>query len=124
VGLLGFRTGVAVTVLCLLPSLTLMDLLLIQFEKVPFTSSYLPGRRPVIQTLLIYAASLALYVSVLGGIITLCLRGPGTIFGLFAVMLVVWLRVRWGRMENWKIGQLEFEELPEPVVQTLSISRD
>jgi hypothetical protein len=124
VGLLGLRTGVAATILCLLPSLTLTDLLLIQFEKVPFTSSYLPGRRPVIQTLLIYAASVTLYVTVLGGIVTLCLRGPGTTLGLFGVMLVVWFKVRLGRLENWKVGKLEFEELPEPVVQTLSILRD
>ena len=124
VGLLGLRAGFTVTVLCLLPSLTLMDLLLIQFEKVPFTSSYLPGRRPVIQTLLIYAASLALYVSVLGEVITLCLRKPGTTLGIFGVMLAVWFKVRSGRLENWKIGKLEFEELPEPVVQTLSILRD
>jgi len=124
VGLLGLRTGVAATILCLLPSLTLTDLLLIQFEKVPFTSSYLPGRRPVIQTLLIYAASVTLYVTVLGGIVTLCLRGPGTTLGLFAVMLAVWFKVRLGRLENWKVGKLEFEELPEPAVQTLSILRD
>jgi hypothetical protein len=124
VGLLGLRTGVAATILCLLPSLTLTDLLLIQFEKVPFTSSYLPGRRPVIQTLLIYAASVTLYVTVLGGIVTLCLRGPGTTLGLFGVMLAVWFKVRLGRLENWKVGKLEFEELPEPAVQTLSILRD
>ena len=122
--LLGFRDGFAVTILCLLPSLTLMDLLLIQFEKVPFTSSYLPGRRPVIQTLLIYAGSVALYVSVLGSFITLCLRGTGSALALLGVMLAVWLKVRSGRLENWKIGKLEFEELPEPAVQTLSILRD
>jgi hypothetical protein len=124
VGLLGLRAGFAGTILCLLPSLTLMDLLLIQFEKVPFTSSYLPGRRPVIQTLLIYAASMALYVSVLGALISLCLRAPSTTLPLFAVMVAVWLKVRSGRLENWKIGKLEFEELPEPAVQTLSILRD
>jgi hypothetical protein len=60
----------------------------------------------------------------LGGFITLCLRGPATTLALFAVMVAVWLKVRSGRLENWKIGKLEFEELPEPVVQTLSILRD
>jgi hypothetical protein len=124
VGLLGVRAGIAATILCLLPSLILTDLLLLQFEKVPFTSSYLPGRRPVIQTLLIYAGSMTMYVTVLGGIVTLSLRGPGTTLGLFGLMLAVWFRVRLGRLENWKVGKLEFEELPEPAVQTLSILRD
>ena len=124
VGLLGARSGIAATVLCLLPSLILMDLLLLQLENVPFTSSYLPGRRPVIQTLLIYGMSLTLYVTVLGGIVTLCLRGPGTTLGLFGVLLLVWLKIRSGRLENWQVGKLEFEELPEPAVQTLSIFGD
>ena len=122
--LLGLREGAAVSILCLLPSLTLMDLLLIQFEKVPFTSSYLPGRRPVIQTLLIYGASVGLYVSILGAIITASLRAPGATLGLFAVLLAVWFKVRSGRQENWQVGKLEFEELPEPAVLTLSILRD
>jgi hypothetical protein len=124
VGLLGLRDGASVTILCLLPSLTLMDLLLLQFEKVPFTSSYLPGRRPVIQTLLIYGGSVTLYVTVLGGIVSASLRSPGYTLGLFGLLLAVWFRVRKGRLENWQIGKLEFEELPEPVVQTLSILRD
>jgi hypothetical protein len=122
--LLGLREGAAVSILCLLPSLILMDLLLIQFEKVPFTSSYLPGRRPVIQTLLIYGASVGLYVSILGAIITASLRAPGATLGLFAILLAVWFKVRSGRRENWQLGKLEFEELPEPAVLTLSILRD
>ena len=101
-----------------------MDLLLLQFEKVPFTSSYLPGRRPVIQTLLIYGGSVTLYVTVLGGIVSASLRSPGYTLGLFGLLLAVWYKVRRGRLENWQIGKLEFEELPEPVVQTLSILRD
>jgi hypothetical protein len=101
-----------------------MDLLLIQFEKVPFTSSYLPGRRPVIQTLLIYGASVGLYVSILGAIITASLRASGATLGLFAILLAIWFKVRSGRRENWQLGKLEFEELPEPAVLTLSILRD
>jgi hypothetical protein len=124
VGLLGPRAGIAAAILCLIPSLALMELLLMQFETIPFTSSYLPGRRPVIQTLLIYGASLALYVWMLGSLVTWCVQRPASSFALFVIMLAIWLRMRKGRTDNWETGQLEFEELPEPAVLTLSIERD
>ena len=43
----------------------------------------------------------------------------------FAVLFagVAW-RARSARIELGDLGQLEFEELPEPAVQTLSIERD
>jgi hypothetical protein len=124
VSLLGPAEGFAAAILCLLPSLALMELLLLQFEKIPFTSSYLPGRRPVIQTLLIYVASLALYVSALGGLINVSLRAPIFACGLFVLMLAAWLRLRISRVENWQEGRLEFEEAPEAAVMTLRIERD
>ncbi len=124
VTLLGPAAGCGAAILCLLPSLALMELLLMQFEKIPFTSSYLPGRRPVIQTLLIYGASLALYVSVLSAMVNWCLQSPVHAVALFVMMLATWLKLRQGRIENWQVGQLEFEEAPEATVLTLSIERD
>ena len=124
VALLGPGMGFAVTILCLLPSLILMELLLIQFEKIPFTSSYLPGRRPVIETLVIYGVGVTLYISVLSALISWSLRQRGSTVTLFVIMLAAWWRARTARLEDWKIGLLEFEELPEPVVRTLRIERD
>jgi hypothetical protein len=43
---------------------------------------------------------------------------------LFVMMLATWLKLRQGRIENWQVGQLEFEEAPEAAVLTLSIERD
>jgi hypothetical protein len=122
--LLGPGTGIAATILCLLPSLILMESLLVRFEKVPFTSSYLPGRRPLVETLLIYGMAVMLYVSVLSGIVSWSLRGRRSALGLFVVLLAIWLKVRKGRRDDWDVGKIEFEELPEPAVQTLSIERD
>ena len=120
---LGPGAGIAASVLCLLPSLILMECLLIRFEKVPFTSSYLPGRRPLIETLLIYGMSVGA-VSILSAIVTWSIQGPRSTLGLFAVWLIIWMRVRRGRREDRELGKLEFEELPEPAVLTLGIERD
>ena len=122
--LLGPGTGFAAAILCLLPSLILMESLLIRFEKVPFTSSYLPGRRPLVETLLIYGMAVGIYVWIFSLIVNWALGGPRSALGLFIILLAIWLRVRKGRLEDLEIGKLEFEELPEPAVQTLSIFRD
>jgi hypothetical protein len=122
--LLGPGTGFAAAILCLLPSLILMESLLIRFEKVPFTSSYLPGRRPLVETLLIYGMAVGIYVWILSMIVNWALGGARSALGLFIILLAIWLRVRKGRLEDLEIGKLEFEELPEPAVQTLSIFRD
>ena len=123
-GMLGAGMGVAVAILCLLPSLALMEVLLIRFDKIPFTSAYLPGRRPVIETLVIYGVSVTLYVTALSALLNYCLRQPGSALTLFGIMLAAWWVARIARLEDWKVGLLEFEELPEPAVRTLSIERD
>jgi hypothetical protein len=122
--LLGARAGLGAAILCLLPAVILMEALLAQFEKIPFTSSYLPGQRPVIETLLIYGLSVVAYVFALSGAIAWCLTAPISALGLFVVLVAIWLRVRKGRIENWEAGWLNFEELPEPAVQVLGIQRD
>ena len=124
VALLGIGMGFAVTILCLLPSLVLMELLLIQFDKIPFTSSYLPGQKPVIETLVRYGVGVTLYVSLLSGLINFCLRTPGAAITLFTVLLAAWWIARKARLDDWKVGLLEFEETAEPVVRTLRIERD
>ena len=122
--MLGPGMGIAAAILCLLPSLALMEALLIRFEKIPFTSSYLPGRRPLIETLLIYGVGVALYVSALSTLIHWCLEERTSTLVLFAIFVGAWWKARSSRREDWEVGQLEFEELPEPAVLTLSIERD
>ncbi len=46
IALLGPRAGLAAGVLSSLASLPLVEMVLFSFQRIPFTSSYLPGRRP------------------------------------------------------------------------------
>ena len=124
VWLLGPGPGAVATVLCLLPSLTLMELLLLKFEKIPFTSSYLPGQRPLVQTLLIYVLAVGGYVSLLSGLILVCLHSARATAVLFALLAAAWWRARTARMMDREIGSLEYEEVQEPAVLTLGIGRD
>jgi len=120
----GSVTGVAAAVLAFLPSLTMQEILLSGFEKIPFTSAYLPGKRPLIETVCIYGAAFGAYVGILSGLIVLCLQEPPFFLIVFGSLLAIWARVRKNRLEYWRVGILEFEELPEPAVQTLAIFKD
>lgn len=120
----GAAAGTAVALLALLASLTVAELLLYDFDRIPFTSSYLPGRRPLIQTVCIYGAAVAAYVVILGGLIATSIDEPPYYLLAFGLMLAVWARIRQQRLEHWQVGGLEYEELAEPAVQTLAIYRD
>ena len=121
---LGARDGCLATVACMAPSLILMELLLTQFDRIPFTSSYLPGQRPLVETVVRYVFALALYVSLLSTIINWCLKSTAMTLAFLAALVPIWWRVRGGRHELRQIGQTEFEEVLEPAVLTLSIERD
>jgi len=121
---LGPGTGIVTAILCVLPSLTLMEFLLIRFEKIPFTSAYLPGRRPLIETLVLYGIAVIFYVSILSTVVNWCLKSSRPTFVLCALLLGAWWQACRARREDWEFGKLEFEELPEPAVLTLSIQRD
>lgn len=120
----GVLTGFAVVVLTLMASLTVDELLLFGFDRIPFTSSYLPGSRPLIETVCIYGAAVAAYVLILSGLIVTGVEEPSYYLIAFGLMLAVWARVRKQRLEHWQVGTLEYEELAEPAVQTLAIYRD
>jgi hypothetical protein len=60
----------------------------------------------------------------LSGLINFCLRTPPAAITLFAILLAAWWIARKARLDDWKVGLLEFEETAEPVVRTLQIERD
>ena len=120
----GTLIGLAVAVLASLASLTVDELLLFGFDRIPFTSSYLPGARPLIETVCIYGAAVATYVLILSGLIVTSVDEPSYYLIAFGLMLAVWARIRKQRLEHWQVGTLEYEEQAEPAVQTLAIYRD
>jgi len=122
--LLGPRAGVIASVLCLLISLTLMELLLLTFEKVPFTSSYLPGRKPLVETALRYSAIGTLYIGVLGSLVQGALLVPALSAMLAVVLSSAWWMARRVRLKIQRVERLEFEETQEKAVQQLLIERD
>jgi len=119
--LLGVAAGPVAAALCLLASLVLMEVFLMQSQRIPFTSSYLPGQRPVIQLLLIYGAAVSLYVSCLAAIIERSVNDAVKATLLFGVLLAIRIVLRRARRERMGTGSLEFEEVAEPAVFSLGL---
>ena len=122
--LLGVTRGFVASTLCLLPSLVLMELALIAFEKIPFTSSYLPGRRPLIETVVYYGVGALLYVTGLSALVLWSTQRAGRSAVLFVALTGAWWRARRARLDSREVARLEFEEMPEPAVLTLGIEKD
>ncbi len=89
--LLGAVAGLEAGVLCLLVSLVWMQILLFSFEKIPFTSSYMPGQQPLIQSVVHYVTVAALYIGVTGSIVRWAVASPPrTIILLLLLSAACW----------------------------------
>ncbi len=124
IGMLGVRSGLLAALLCLLASLTLVELLLFRIERIPFTSSYFPGKDPPLITLLKYALASSIYVGLLSLLIRIALLHPQGLLIFLVVVSGAWLGGRKARLGTREFVRLEFEERGEAVVQLLRIERD
>jgi len=121
---LGAQAGLFASVACVLLSLMLMETLLFSFEKIPFTSSYFPGRRPLIETVVRYGVIAVIWIGGLSSLIRFSIGStPGSAV-LIALLLAGWWKARNARLDCQRVDRLEFEEDEEPAVQVLSIDRD
>jgi hypothetical protein len=92
------------------------------WEKLPFTCSYLPGKRPML-VLALGLAGLLTFLPVVNGILLACLYHPGAYLAVLALMLAAWARIRTSRREGWRELRLKYDDLPEPAVGGLNLFR-
>jgi hypothetical protein len=121
---LGVRAGVLAGLFSMLASFVVIELMLFAFERIPFTSSYFPGKRPLIDTVMLYVLTATGYIGGLSMMVRLSLPSAGGSVAVAALLLATWWRARRARLDWRPIGRLEFEELPDPGVQTLGIEKD
>jgi hypothetical protein len=101
--------------------LLLVDVLLVNFEKFPFTCSYLPGKANLKVSWPIYLFGFTTYVSVFLALENWMLQRPLRFAWLAAVVLLVHLALF---IYRWRVGRdvaLVFDEQPEPLVRTLNL---
>jgi hypothetical protein len=122
--LLGVARGTILALLAVPPSLILVEVLLFPTYKIPFTSLYLPARRIITETLIKYGVGFVLYISLLSTTLSWCADRVERWLPALVLMLAGYWRLRMMRLDTQRVGRIEFEELPDTVVQTLAIYRD
>jgi hypothetical protein len=110
--------------MCLFISFLLIEFLLFTYEKIPFTSSYLPGRRPLIETVLKYSVATACYVWGFAALVSFVSKTAASSLSFTAILAVGWWRLHRARLAGRQISRLEYEEISEPAVQILGIEHD
>ena len=116
VSVLGWLLALRMTVLQVLISLSIFELLFYSWQKLPFTCSYLPSQRPIVAVAGTYFAVLCVVVPILAVIVA----ASSTIIYVYPIYFInfaghwVWLRRR--RLEGWGQAKLLYEDLPATVV--------
>jgi len=109
----GWGMAARITVFQVVVSLTIFDLLFDGWQQLPFTCSYVPGKRPMVAIAAGYMGALCALVPLLTLMIATAAQFPLllTIYGPFFGGIWIWARAR--RREGWGEDPLLYEDLPE-----------
>ena len=117
----GLRTALLHTVFGVVVSLLLVQILLANFDKFPFTCSYLPGKANLKVSWPIYLFGFTTYVSLFLTLEYWMLQRPVRFLWLACLVLLVEVALA---VYRWRMGHevtLVFDEQPEPLVRTLNL---
>lgn len=122
VPLMGWRTLPAHLAICTLLMLILVELMLWEWQKVPFVCSYLPGRRNVALTFVLYWFGFSLYALAMTRFEVWSLHSFPRWLVLAGLLLAIFAKVRELRRETWGLLPLKYEEEAEKAVETLGLA--
>jgi putative ABC transport system permease protein len=109
----GWSMALRVAALQVLVSLTLFDCLFYGWQQLPFTCSYVPGKRPMVQIVAMYIITLCALVPILA----VLLAAAADFVPLFPFVLAlfggIWIWVRRSRKDGWGEARLLYQELPD-----------
>jgi hypothetical protein len=112
---LGWPIAIRMTILQLLISLSIFEILFHSWQKLPFTCSYVPGKRPLVGIVGGYIAVLCAVVPIL----SVMIAAAGEFWFLFPFYLLnfggIWIWMRRLRREGWGEAKLIYEDLPTAV---------
>jgi len=117
VHVLGWPIAARMTVLQVLVSLGFFEILFHSWQQLPFTCSYLPGKRPLVAILAMYVGVLCAVVPVISMMIGTAAMAGGMLPGLYLAYLanfgVIWFFARRRRRDGWGEARILHEDLPQ-----------
>jgi hypothetical protein len=120
-----WRPGVAIAHLAfsVTISILLMEAMLLEFWKIPFTCSYPPGKANVTVMWIFYWLAFTTYAYTMATLETWMVLRPVRLMIFYLAVIVIWwgferFRRRWDATGF----MLVFEDAPEPIVRTLGLS--
>src|SRR5262245_26668149 len=94
-----------------------------EWRKLPFTCSYLPGKRPLLINLTLFLIAMLLLTPV-AWIVYRCATNPASFLVLLSLEVGAWLFLRRARLKNWGIAPLRYEDQLEAEVDTFGFASD
>ena len=120
IAVFGWWQALRVTLLGFFLALVVFEFLFRDWHKVPFTCSYLPGKRQLWQLLLAAFAALS-YLGTATLVVHEFSGGWVTFAAAFPLLWGAWSWLHKRRSETWAETPLVYDDLPEPAVSSLHI---
>jgi len=120
--LLGWR-AVSESLLFALFGLLAYEAIFSSWEKLPFTCSYLPGKRPMLLVAVRLFGLLAVVLPLVNALLLTCLYNWALFAGVAVGMLAAWVRFYRSRREVWGEIRLRYDESPDPAIQGLNLMK-
>ncbi len=120
VTVLGWQMALQISVLQLLVTFAVFEVMFQSWQKLPFTCGYVPGKRPLLSVLIGYLVVLGVCVPLVSLIVAGASRSR-TAFLIFLVIFgAVWVRARKLRRDGWGEAVLVYED-PVEIVPDLGL---
>ncbi len=121
IAVFGWFRAARVTVLGFFLALLVFEFLFRDWRKAPFTCSYLPGKRPLAQVLVVGLGALS-YLGAATAAVHAFAAGWVTFAAAFPLLYGAWRWMHKTRTESWPETALVYDDLPEPAVSSLNIA--
>ena len=111
---LGATTAVQASLPTALLGLVLVEWVLRRWHRIPFTCTYIPGKRPLAHSMLLTLAAFVVFINIGGGLIHVSLDRPLRYVILSGALLATFVLLRRARLSSSGGVPLEFEDtLPD-----------
>ena len=112
----GWLPAARMTLLQVLLSLIMFEILFQSWQQLPFTCSYRPGKRPIVVIVLGYTSMLGALVPMLSMYIAAAGKSAILFWILFPMAALAWIKLHLSRREGWGEAQMLYEDTGDDVL--------